>query len=515
MFRLTKIITKTLSVRLSLMVVFTMTILLMASMIIMLFYSRKAVKEEALQKATQTLEGTVRRIDNILLSVEQATGNIYFALLPYLNNPDMMYTYSHHLVEANPYVVGCAIAFKPYYFKNQKLFMAYHHRKNADSGLKQDKAPTGHTDSEFERLESFGDTPYTEQVWYTEPMQSGRPEWLDPLVGMDLANMERIVTFSLPIVGADGHPVGVIGVDVSLALLSQIVLESKPSANSYCTLLMSDGSYIVHPDSNKLFRQTVFDQLEHGADPSVEAAAKAMVSGKTGYLPFRLNGTDYYVFFKPFERVDVPGRAVGNLGWSAGIIYPEDDIFGDYKSLLYYVLAITIVGLLLMFLLCRAIICRQLKPLQMLTEKAQLIAKGNYGEAIPDSHQEDEIGQLQDYFQQMQQSLNKHISELEQQTATLQAHGESLRMAYNEAQKANRMKTAFLHNMTNQMMGPADAIALDVEALCKQCQDSPSDASASASLADNIQKNGKDITEVLNNLLNLSDDEIGKEVTRD
>ena len=48
MLRLSKIINKTLSVRLSLIVVLSMAILLMASLMVMLFFSRKAVKEEML-----------------------------------------------------------------------------------------------------------------------------------------------------------------------------------------------------------------------------------------------------------------------------------------------------------------------------------------------------------------------------------------------------------------------------------------------------------------------------------
>ena len=84
---LTKLINKTLSVHLSLMIVSSMALLLLASLIVMLHYSRKAVREESLQKAAQTLDGTVQRIDNILLSVEQTTGNFYFNIMPHINNP--------------------------------------------------------------------------------------------------------------------------------------------------------------------------------------------------------------------------------------------------------------------------------------------------------------------------------------------------------------------------------------------------------------------------------------------
>lgn len=492
MLRVPKIITRTLSVRLSLIVVSLMAILLMATLAVMLHSSRKAVKEEALLKASQTLEEAVLCIDNILLSVEQTAGNIYFGMLGHLDNPEMIHAYSRKAVESNPCVAGCAIAFKEGFYADKELFMSYFHR-----------AMTTSQDS-IVQLETFAGQPYTSQGWFTEPMALGKATWLNLRTGME-TDMEPLITFCLPIPGADGQPVGVMGIDVSLILLTHIVLTVKPSAHSYCTLIDSCGSFIVHPDSNKLFRQTVFTQLEQGADASVGEAAEAMVSGTTGYKPFRMDGIGYYVFYKPFERAVMPGRSTEKLGWSVGIVYPEDDIFGDYYNLSYYVIAISVVGLLLMFMLSLAITRRQLRPLAMLTEKVQHIAQGNYHESIPDSRQEDEIGRLQDNFQHMQQSLAVHIGELEQLTNTLQERGSVLRTAYDQAQKADRIKTAFLHNMTNQMTGPANAIGRDVSVLSDL--DSGMSARDTRQLTDDIQQKGEEIAELLDNLINMSDRE--------
>ena len=498
MFRLPKIINKTLSVRLSLIVVSAMAILLMATLTVMLYYSKKALKEEALEKVSQTLEGTVQSIDNILLSVEQTSGNIYFNLITHLDQPDMMYTYSRQIVESNKYVAGCAIAFKENFYPGHELFMPYFRRENI-----------GGRDTIIQ-AEIFANGPYTEQAWYTKPMESARPEWLNPLSGLgDDTGEAPIFTFSLPLYGADGKTAGVVGVDVKLSQLSQIVSATKPSANSYCLLLDSDGTFIVRPSGNKSFLQTAFSLYGDYAD--VGEAVKAMVSGETGYKPFRLNGIDYYVFFKPFKRAAVPGRSMEKLEWSVGIIYPEDDIFGDYNSLSTYVLAVAVVGLLLLFFCCRVMIHRQLKPLLMLTASAQRIAKGKYNELIPDSRQADEVGRLQDNFQKMQQSLSTSIGELEQLKTTLQQHGEDLNVAYNQAQKADRMKTAFLHNMTNQMIGPAEAIDRDVSALCN---DKVGNQDISQ-LSDDIQQKGNTIAELLDNLINISADEKRKEVADD
>jgi HAMP domain-containing protein len=495
MWKWPKIVRKYLSVRLSLMVVFAIAILLSLSLVIMLHFSRQALKHEALQSAEQTLEGMVYNIDNVLLSVEQTTGNTYFSMAAHMDDPDLMFTYAKKLVETNPYVAGCAIAFKENYYKGRKQFMAYMH--HADS------AGVVYADSDIESDDMFAETPYTEQRWFTQPMETGKAEWMNPLQGMT-TNEEPIFTFCLPLPGPDGKPVGVMGVDVSLSLLSDIVDEATPSENSYCTLIDRDGTFIVHPNTKKVLSKTTLMLKEQSA----KDAAQAMIEGGTGYRPFRLDGKDYYVFYKPFKRIAVFGRSTDELGWSAGIVYPADDIFGAHKRLAYYVLAIAIIGLLLLFIIICSGIHWQLKPLNMLTEQAGRIAKGNLDEPIPDSWREDEIGRLQSNFKMMQQSLGTTIGELEQLTSELKKHGEELSIAYEKAQKADRMKTAFLHNMTNQMLEPSKAISRDVEALCNN---SGKEQQRTAQLADDIQRNGTTIAELLNNLLNMSEEDIRKE----
>ena len=502
---LPKLINKTLSTRLSLMVVSAMAVLLMVSLAVMLHYSRKAVKEEALQKASQALDGTVQSIDNILLNIEQTAGNYYVSMLPYIHEPEKMHTYCRKRVEGNPRVSGCAIAFTPGFYHDGQPFMAYYHRVVTE-GLPINEWPVVQS-------ETFAGTPYTDQLWYTYPMKTAVPGWMNPLGDQPQAvtahrdsGQDPTITFSLPIMGADWQPVGVMGVDVSLHLLSTIILSVKLSDGSYCTLLDSLGSYIVHPNGDKLIQQTVFAMDGHSADASVKEAAEAMISGQTGYKPFRMDDTDYYIFYKPFTRAAIPGRSLEKLGWSAGIIYPKDDIFGDYNSLARYVIAIAVIGLLLLLFLSRFIIHRHLKPLVLLTESAQRIAKGDYDATIPASWKDDEIGRLQTNFKKMQQSLATHIGELEHLTATLEERNKALRKAYSDAQMADRMKTAFLHNMTNQMVHPAETISNDVDLLCNE----PDTANRSL-LADNIQTNGKTITELLNNLIRMSDENLAAE----
>ena len=487
-------IAHTLSIRLSLMLAIPTALILTAALLIMLHFSRKAIRQETMQKAEQTLEATVQSIDNILLSVEQASGNIYWNMVGQLDKPERMQVYCYKLVETNPYITGCAIAMEPYYYKERaKYFMTYSH---------QTKAGIASTNSPIIQAETFGNRPYTEQEWYTQPMETGHPCWIGPLKNTDTEG-GAIITFCLPIYNRDGARVGVMGVDIALQQLSQIVLAAKPSPNSYCTLLGSDGSYIVHPDSTKLMHETVYSHYKESDNQSIKEAAAAMITGQTGYKEFRQNGKGWFVFYKPFNRSMLPGRSMEKLNWSAGIVYPEDDIFGEYNRILYVVVAISLVGLFMLLLLCQWFTHRRLLPLRMLTKSTQRIAEGDYrASSIPDSRQEDEIGQLQEQFQQMQQSLATHVNELNRLRASLQTQGEELRKAYERAQEADKLKTAFLHHMTNQMIAPSQTILTSVDTLCQQWNDMSKEEAAK--VVDSIQKDSQTITDLLGGMLNKS-----------
>ena len=456
MWKWAKQISRTLSFRLSLMVVLAVAILLSLSLAVLFHFSRQALKQEALQSAEQTLESTVQHIDNILLSVEQSVGNIYWDMLAHLDDPEQMKAYSKRIADCNPYILNCDIVL------------------HLDSVVPADKVWTG---------------------------------W----------SREKTAIFSLPIYNRQGQCIGKVDSHVSIALISQIILSSKPSPNGYSTLLDSKGSYIVHPDKDKLLHQTIYTQTEGGKNASIKEVADAMVAGETGYKCFTMDGHENYVFYKPFLRADVPGRTSVKLDWSVGVIYPENDIFGEYNQLLYYVLGIAVVSLLLFFALCWLITHRQLLPLQMLTKSAQRIASGEWNEECGITQhstlREDEIGQLQERFQQMQQSLSIHVSELEQLLKTLEEHGESLRKVYGQAQEADHMKIAFLHNMTNQMMEPAKAIAASVERLCQSESQERTEEyrDKCAQEVDTIKSQSKVITDILNQLLDAADKERGKE----
>ena len=493
-------IKKNLTLRICLMVFYGL-VLLTITLVAMFQFAHKALKDEAMSCAEQTLDATVQQIDNILLSVEQASGNVYMELIQHLDQPERMLGYAQKVVESNEYIDGCAIVFRPDYYPGRHLYMAYMHRHCSDESVKGFTRPLVAQDT-------FTDRPYTEQRWYTEPMKSKRACWIDPLKNQE-TECNPLVTFCLPIYDRNRECIGVMGVDVKIELLSQIILAVKPSPRGYATMLARDGSFIVHPDKSKLTVQTVFVQLQQGADASVQEAAEAMLAGEQGEKPFWMDGELWHVFYRPFVRTQVPGRAMEPLAWSVGVVYPVDDIYGDVNRLFNYLIGGSALALLVLFVLLWIVVSRQLKPLELLTRSARRIARGDYDQQLPDTHPQDEIRQLQDSFNHVQQSLKAYIRRLRDLQSTLKERGQALAQTYENAKQNNKVKAKFLHHMTNQMMEPAELLDKSVTRLCNEYGDMTLEEATHE--VEVIEEESKVIVDLTDQMLTTAQDQTGKE----
>jgi methyl-accepting chemotaxis protein/sigma-B regulation protein RsbU (phosphoserine phosphatase) len=479
------------SIRFNLLVVIEIVTLLMASLGGLFYFTRQALVEESKVDAELRLEGTIQHVDNMLLSIEQSTGNMYHALLEHIDQPDRMQTFCRKLVECNPNIDCRVIAFKPNYFPGQEQFFTFVHRKKSNS-------PELITSNESPNM------PYTQKKWYIETMEKCRPSWIDPGENRDY-NLEPVITYCQPIIDYSGECVGVMAAGMSIGLLSQIVLEAKRSPNSYSILLAHDGTYLIHPNRERLVGQTVFEEPEITENPTALAAAKAMVEGKTGDMSFQMNDFTWYLFYKPFVLTKTPSRSIEEINWSIATIYPKEDIFGEYNHLVFHVLGIVAIALLVFYMFCKKAIRKQVKPLAYLIESSERIANGHYDESIPNLKRDDEIGEFYKHFQLMQKALATEIARLEEQAAMLNNHHEELQKMNQQIQNDEEVETTFLHNVTNNMIAPAKSIEDSVKALCDQYEDIT--LTKANKEKDNIKLQSETILELLSHKFNFSPEE--------
>lgn len=395
--------------RLSLWIVMFAAAIFIISVGYMFSESREAVRNEAISHATEVLNSTALRVNNILENVEVATRNIDWLVGRHLDAPDSMFVYSRRILVNNPYLDGCSIAFEPYYFKEKgQYFSAFSLNENGTITTVQ---------------EGSNMYQYFYMDWYLLPRMMNKPVWTEPFNDYNpesIASSQTITSYTKPLTDKNGDVVGVISVDLALEWLSQTISSVKPYPNSYSIMLGQSGTFFVHPDSTIRSKQTIFTETMEKPNPKITALGKAMLAGEEGMMELKMDGRDSYVFYKP----------LGNTGWSTAIVCPESDIFGGYNRLLNVVIILIIIGLLLMLLAFSRILTHMLQPLSQLAKQAETIASGKFDENLPVTDRIDEIGKLSNSFRYMQTSLVNYIDELTRTTANKERIEGELRIAH-------------------------------------------------------------------------------------
>lgn len=294
------------------------------------FSSKAAILQDATDRAEQTLDNTILRVEKILDEVVTAESNMKWLVLSHLDSPDSMYTYSKEILKNNPNAIGCSIAFEPYFFsKTEKWFSAYSYNEG-DTIL-----------TEQEGTERYD---FYELEWYKKPKQLGKSYWIDPFHEIDTGGIEVpdiITSYCSPMYDRQNRFVGVFSIDISLKWLSERISDMKPYPNSYSVMIDTNGRYIVHPDSTRIFYETIFDNKEIDDDSRMKLG-RSMIAGDSGYTTYKKAGETFYTFYKP----------LGSTGWSIAIVCPESDVLDGYDQMNFQLLIATGVGLIILLCFC-------------------------------------------------------------------------------------------------------------------------------------------------------------------
>ena len=475
---------RSLSARLSLWVVLFAAAIFLTTFSMIFSETHTVVREEVWAKSMQMLESTVLCIDNTLERVEVASNNMIRVIEENLDDPDMMFDLSKQVLVSNPVLSGCSISFEPYYYKEKGRYFSAYSYNNGDSIQTENEGNDGYQ--------------YHYMDWYLIPKLLNRPYWIEPFLEdeeVGIVVKDIFTTYSRPIHDKEGKVVGTFSLDICLDWFSSTVSEAKPYPHSYSILLGKDGTYLVHPDSTKLFYETIYTPTLEKPDSALTALGEAMIAGETGHRMMMMDGEMCHVFFKPFM----------NLGWSVAIVCPERDILEGYTRPRNQMLCIAFIGLVVLLLSCRMFVKQRLKPLKTLAESTRDIAEGHFYGNVPESNRQDEIGQLQRSFKSMQQSLVTHIEEMRLRTKTLEERNADLLEAYEHAKEDERTKTAVLHHMPEKIAAPVgdlSALAHDVARQHRQMTDDEL-----GKTVEKIQEDAYQVTILLDELLAVAEQE--------
>ena len=438
-----KRIRQSLSIRLSLWILGFVVVIFIITIGFLYQRTRESVRQTAIEQATQILNNNLQNLVGILNEIEIATNNTDWLVMQNLQ-PDSLLALSRHILEVNPNLYGCSIAFIPNFFEDQgKYFSAYSSNDN------------GHIETENEGDEDYD---YFTMDWYREPMKLKKACWVDPFKDYSpdgVVTRDMIASYCKPLITDDGRCIGVISSDISHRKISQAFTKERIYPNSYFMLIGKSKQIISSSDE----RANISD----------------------------LDRSDCLVLSQ-----EIPGT-----GWHLALICPESDIFKQFRQMFYIILSIILFGLLMILSFCYFVVHRTVSPIRLLASQAHDIEEGCYDEQIEKTNRTDEIGLLQNSFASMQQSIAKYVADLQKMKAETEQRNEELIVAKNLAEEADKKTTAFIQDISHQIRTPLNIIGGFAQVL-RDGNDMLSEEEKAAITNDMLQ-NSHTITNIVNN----------------
>ena len=452
-------IRRSFSSKLSLGILLLAVPIFVISLGILFTQSRHMIRENAVGRANSVLSATMQQISRKLKSVENATNANSWLVLQDMN-PDSILALTHRFVRINPHVDGCSVSMEPNVFPQYGRYFSAYSIREADS-----------VTTVVEELYE-----YFEKSWYKTAHDLGKPCWVDfydETDSLELSLNGMIASYCKPIYNAEGRLLAIISTDISLERLSKVMSEVKPYSNSYFMMIDKEGRYFIHPDSTRLFSQTIYGDTDPNGQTDIIALGHEMTGGKEGSMPVVIDGAPCLVCYQP-----VPGTT-----WSLALVCPDSDILAGYHQQTYIIVPLLIIGLLAILLLCYRAVSHAIIPINQLLGKTQSIAAGNMEVYIPRSQREDAVGQLQNSFASMLQSLNFHMGSVRYTTEQTQRRNEELERATRLVEEAEKQKSLFIQNVSHQIRTPLNIIMGFAQVLSESGDDLPEEEMKSVTTA--------------------------------
>ena len=391
--------------RLSRYVLLISASMLLITVILLGIFGRRAIIRITTEVAEKEVDLVAGNIDMMISEVELAVGNVDWFVQRGSRQEKFIYDATRELVMSNPSIIGSAVAFEPYYFRGRRWFAPYTYIEKQTGEMHT--IQMGNADYDYPTMD-----------WYRVPKLYDKPVWSEPYFD-EGGGHRRMATYSLPLRDTTGVFFGILTSDISLEGLSVRLKKITPYWDSYAVLVSARGTYIVHPDSSKVLKYSIFDTVSQMSDTTALAIAQNMLNGKKGSVRFRGDrNEDYFGVYRPLTN-----------GWSILLVNSYESVF-FYLHVFNFIMAlISILGLIGLYIGCRKVVRRQMMPVVEFTQSAMNMAKGNFKARLPEVKRGEELQKLRDSLAYMQQSLNEYIAELKSTTASNERYESELTIA--------------------------------------------------------------------------------------
>ena len=363
-------------------------------------------------------------IDDAMSDVSVAVKNNIFEVERCVRQPDQLQGIMQRIVSQNPRIRSCGISFIENYFPQKGRSLCPYAWRNDSLQVER-------------KMMNDKDFDYLEEDWFRKAIDADSAYWSEPFFD-SRDGKTPLVAYMYPIHDPNGRVVAILGADLSLDFLTQLLqeqykkfeiesgiftLSDKALFNTY--VLSRDGTYITHQDQRRILKGNFFVHIKDADEPGVaQETIRQMKNGEKSLEETNkvvlVNREKSYLFYSPLKGTD----------WilTVSLSMLSLNLLG---ILLGFMMLMIIASVLLVtFFVCRLAIKRAARPLKQLASITNEMADGQFDTALPVMDSHDEIHLLRDSFENLQHSLIVYIEELKNTTAAKASIESELKIAH-------------------------------------------------------------------------------------
>lgn len=351
----------------------------------------------------------------------------------------------------------------------------------------------GYEDSTF--IEASGWVPpagwdVRTRPWYVQAKSKGGSIVSTPYV--DVLTGKYVVTVATPIKNASGSISGVVGADIQLSSLGEVMKSANVNGKGFGFLVDQNGVIIGHPD-----KETIGQNIKD--NPYLKEHAEVMLKNQQGLVHYQRDGVAFLLLY----------GTLPSTHWRVGIGLPEADAYHSLSQLFW---GFAVLGILAVLVVCGYALWfsrKVTRPILNVIEGAKVVAKGDLTVALDDKGK-DELADLAKNFNTMRDSMRNMIHKVSQVTNQVAASSEELTTSAGQSAQATNQIASVIGEVATgveEQLKTVSHTALVVEQMSAGVQQIAAHASTvavtSAKSADNAQTGRKAVEKAITQMGNI------------
>jgi len=281
---------------------------------------------------------------------------------------------------------------------------------------------------------------------------------INPYYDQTTKGVKDILMTSLlaPINNNSGEFEGMVGIDVSLSEMNQIIARVKPYAEAVSYMVSENRTIVAHTNTELTGKNFFSSLAADSAQFQKYILGKNSLSANSFSYKNLNSGIDYFVAFEPI--------LINNkeTNWFIGIEVPKTVILSEARTAMIRLIVAAIVALLVLCVVIIVIADKITSPIIKAVEFAKAIADGNLNTQLP-IEQNDEIGDLAESLSIMATRLTRIIGEIIQSSDTIASNTRSLLQSSSALAEGASKQAASSEEMSTSMELVLNRIHMNTE----------------------------------------------------